>query len=150
MSLYSEAEVTDLTTGYVVSNTVGSLYRWLEDHAAVKRIAEHSSEDTLLDELHQQVRVAPPIAESLALSYASLVAVALRRRAIGAPLGPSPIAQGALRWSTEFWNRALATSVPTSSLQIDALPRPTVKLARSENDAVSTLINLRGNPLRQE
>lgn len=149
MSTFSLSEQRELSDGYLFSNTVGSLYRWLEQHSAVLRVAEFSNEDGILDEIAALQREAIRSAEVLAVCYAYLVALVLIRRKLGKGLGECPVPSGSLRWAAEMWPLAREKEIATAQVSVAMAPRSPV-VSTPERVTLNTsgiLIDLSGNPI---
>jgi len=121
MSLFTQAELSDLAGGFTVANVPISLWYWLDGHPAVRRVADLVSEDRVLDEFGALIRRAERSETILAECYALLTAIIAKRRRAGR-IGPPPVDLGTLRWGEPIWARARRDERSTGTALITAPP----------------------------
>ena len=145
MSLFLQSDCERFAEAFVVANTPSSFAAWLERDVTVVRLAECTTEDVLLDELHTSLRRAPKTDMVVAASYALLIAIGIQRRLRGTVSAIPPIDLAHLAWGRAIWERLARSPIGTTTFTISA--GPDTRAATYGDLGGSQLFGADGRPL---
>jgi hypothetical protein len=129
-----------------VANTPASLAAWLERDPTVQRIAEVATEDDIIDAIYPLLRLeAPRSAVTLAVAYALLVALGMKRRSSTGDLS-TPFDLSILPWASQLWERLAKSTVTTGLIQVSQVAGQSIRHTEDAGSGTA-IVGVDGLPL---